>query len=51
MLNSMSHLTGAKLTATDGDIGTVKDFFSTTARGRSAIWSWTPVAGLKSVRC
>ena len=27
MLNSMSHLTGAKLTATDGDIGTVKDFF------------------------
>ena len=51
MLNSKSHLASAKLTATDGDIGTVKEFFSTIARGPSAIWSWTLVAGLKSVRC
>ena len=27
MLNSMSHLTGAKLTAVDGDIGHVEEFF------------------------
>ena len=27
MLNSISHLKGAKVTATDGDIGTVKEVF------------------------
>jgi len=51
MLTNAAHLKGITIQATDGKIGTVDQFFSTTRLGRSATSPSEPTAGLATGKC